>query len=212
MQVKSVLLARRQMEDPLLQISFHDPRWLATFPLTHASILDYFSLSTGAQGFYDRSANNETLRGQNITDPREQQEHLRQLTGLEYVVTEVKEQEGFYVICKQMRRAPDDVAPLAYYYCLHGVIYMTPPVSAVLTARIRNAIHLLTSSFEEVRRRVRFSVTTGYSYTLGEADSPVSAAPTEAAPTIVGLDENVVKRAAHFLFTKVQLTPCIFAA
>lgn len=200
------------MEDPLLQISFHDPRWLASFPLNQTSILDYFSLSTGAQGFYDKSANNETLRAQNIHDPREQQEHLRQLTGLEYIVSEAKEQEGFYVICKQMRRSPEDAIPLAYYYCLHGIIYMSPPVSAVLTARVRNAIHQLTSSFEEVRKRVRFTLATGYSYNLADDtdDKPTPAVDTNSVPLINGLDDNVVKRAFGFLASKVPHVHCHF--
>ena len=43
-------------------ISFHDPVWLETFPLTKDTVMDYFALST----FYDKTCNNQQCKMQRL--------------------------------------------------------------------------------------------------------------------------------------------------
>ena len=109
----------------LAETCWNDPTWLALYPLTAVTAMDYFALSP----FY------------------------RPGPELEYVVTEVQEPHLF-VIRQQRRRGPDQAQPLAsgVFFILDQVVYQAPSLHAVLRGRLGRCLHSLRASFEQVEK------------------------------------------------------------
>jgi len=161
-------------EDDLSGISFHDPRWLQAFPLTKDTVLDYFSLSSGDQGFYDRTCNNQICKMQGLPLDK-----LKEMVGLEYTVVESLE-PYLYVIRKSRRESPTDVTPLASFYCLNGVIYQAPTLLSACNSRIISSIFYLRNALAEIKKFEKFSPASGYYWDF-EASGDINMPPPGTA-------------------------------
>ena len=85
------------------------------------------------------------------------------MVGIEYELLHVQE-PILYVIRKQHRHSPTQVTPLADYYIVAGYVYQAPDLESVINSRMLNAIHHLTSAFEEVQNYFKFHPSDGYSW------------------------------------------------
>lgn len=114
-------------EDPKHVVFRFDP-WLATFPLTENSAMEYFSLSP----FYDHTCTNEGLRAQGMR--MDDGEALKERTGMEYVVMAAKPPHLF-AIAKRKRTSPHKTNIVAMYYILDGNVYQAPTLRDVISSR-----------------------------------------------------------------------------
>ncbi|XP_043483233.1 mediator of RNA polymerase II transcription subunit 6 [Leptopilina heterotoma] len=147
---------RPPVTENLLALSWHDSAWIPM--LNPTNIMDYFAERTNP--FYDRTCNNETIKMQRLGP-----EHLKNLTGIEYILLHVQE-PILYVIRKQHRHSPNptDATPLADYYIIAGVVYQAPDLSSVINSRLLTTIHHLQSAFDEVSSCSRYHPSKGYSW------------------------------------------------
>ena len=70
--------------------------------------------------------------------------------GIEYVLTACQE-PVLYVIKRQQRLAPDRARQEAFYYVLHGSIYMAPCLHTCLTSRLKRCLFSLESAFSQLQ-------------------------------------------------------------
>ncbi|KAG2457892.1 MED6 polymerase, partial [Polypterus senegalus] len=96
--------------------------------LNPGNVLDYFSERSNP--FYDRTCNNEVVKMQRLT-----LDHLNQMVGVEYILLHAQE-PILYIIRKQQRQSPTQVAPLADYYIILGVVYQAPDLGSVIGSRV----------------------------------------------------------------------------
>eukprot|EP01102_Stenamoeba_stenopodia_P013920 TRINITY_DN4570_c0_g1_i2.p1 TRINITY_DN4570_c0_g1~~TRINITY_DN4570_c0_g1_i2.p1 ORF type:complete len:259 (+),score=59.18 TRINITY_DN4570_c0_g1_i2:198-974(+) len=136
-------------------ISFHDTVWTSKFGLpTPPDVLTYFSMSS----FYDRTCNNEVIKMQQLP-----MEKMREMKGIEYQVVD-SNPPFLYVIRKQHRESPDEVHPLATYYIINGVVYPSPSIQAVLTARITTSLYHFQQAIDSLRDHVQFNYSKPHTY------------------------------------------------
>lgn len=135
-------------------ISFHDPVWLETFPLTKDTAMDYFALST----FYDKTCNNQQCKMQRLP-----LESMKQMKGIEYELILSKE-PSLFVIRKQVRHSPETVTHTGTYYVLHGSIYASPVVHTVISEQLRRSLFYLKEGFSSLVGKVKFSLGQGANY------------------------------------------------
>ncbi|ELU04232.1 hypothetical protein CAPTEDRAFT_168225 [Capitella teleta] len=135
-----------------LSLSWHDPAWIHI--LNPSNVMDYFSDKNNP--FYDRTCNNEIIKMQ-----RGNQEQLGNMTGLEYILLHVQE-PILYVIRKQHRHSQSQVAPLADYYIIAGIVYQAPDLGSVISSRLLNTTHALESAFEEANGFSKYHPSKGY--------------------------------------------------
>ncbi|PRQ34037.1 putative transcription regulator MED6 family [Rosa chinensis] len=69
------------------------------------------------------------------------------MTGIEYVLTKVKE-PNLFVITKQKKDAPETITPVATYYVLYGSIYQAPSLRNVLEAKMGRVMHHISNAFK----------------------------------------------------------------
>ncbi|KAL7306702.1 hypothetical protein TKK_0001374 [Trichogramma kaykai] len=147
-------------ENPL-GLSWHDSAWIPM--LNPGNIMDYFSERTNP--FYDRTCNNETIKMQRLTN-----EHLQNLTGIEYTLLHVQE-PILYVIRKQHRHSPTQVTPINDYYIIAGVVYQAPDLGSVINSRLLTTVNHLQSAFEEASSFSRYNPNKGYFWDFGNKGS-----------------------------------------
>ncbi|ODV89666.1 hypothetical protein CANCADRAFT_14293, partial [Tortispora caseinolytica NRRL Y-17796] len=121
------------------EVSWRSPEWVRMNGLTTENVLDYFALSP----FYDRTANNQVLKMQQVTGSLIEQ--LRRMRGIEFVVAVAKEPE-LWVIRKQNRIGPDETIPLSTYFVANEIIYMAPSVYSVVSSHVLNLTKSLKDS------------------------------------------------------------------
>uniref|UniRef100_T1JAN2 Mediator of RNA polymerase II transcription subunit 6 n=1 Tax=Strigamia maritima TaxID=126957 RepID=T1JAN2_STRMM len=117
----------------MLGISWHDSAWIPI--LKPNNVLDYFSERSNP--FYDRTCNNEVIKMQRLNP-----EQMNNMTGIEYVLFYAQE-PILYVVRKQHRHGPNQVAPLFHYYIIAGVVYQSPDIGSIINARMLSAAHHL---------------------------------------------------------------------
>lgn len=129
--------------------------YMQMFPLTEATVLDYFALSQ----FYDRTCTNEQLRmqtrftttaagGQAIV-------RLEDMVGIEYVVHKVLPPHLF-IIHKRLRHSEADVDVLASYYILDGTIYQAPSLLSLLKCRVTSSLAYLNEAIQMSTDNLRY--------------------------------------------------------
>ena len=154
------------------QYTYTDIQWLQAFGLGKTTALDYFATSP----FFDRNCSNQVLRTQGIFDSPEQ---LAQMTGLEYILDQMRCVEpSLFVIRKQRRTGPREVQLLEVYYCLDGVIFQAAAMIDVLRARTAKASNQLLQSFQAYTQSMSSSESV-------ENESPLS---TEGGPRTGNVD------------------------
>ncbi|KAF3780393.1 Mediator of RNA polymerase II transcription subunit 6 [Nymphaea thermarum] len=201
-------------------ICFRDQLWLNTFPLDRNLVFDYFALSP----FYDWSCNNEQLRMRSIhpLDPSQLTlvpltpplhtlppiplppflyfllTVLRNMTGTEYVLSEVLEPHLF-VIRKQKRDSPEKVTPMLSYYILDGSIYQAPQLCNVFSSRIARALYHIQKAFSIAASKLE---------KIGHVDSENDSAIVEPRTTVKdAIDLKEVKRVDHILGSLLRKLP-----
>ncbi|PJF19236.1 putative mediator complex subunit 6 [Paramicrosporidium saccamoebae] len=138
--------------EELAYVCFRDVAWLQAYPLTEASVLDYFSLSQ----FYERTCNNEVLKMQaRYTDNAALLSQLHKMTGTEFAVVRSTPPKLF-VIAKQQRHSSDKVSVLSVYYILNGSIFMAPSLYAVVGNRITASLHHLGEAIDYAKGFLSF--------------------------------------------------------
>ncbi|RKP05067.1 MED6 mediator sub complex component-domain-containing protein [Thamnocephalis sphaerospora] len=150
----------------LTKLEWHFPEWLAQFgPLNPVNVLDYFEHSP----FWDPTCNNAVLKMQTQYNALEAlQEHLRQMTGVEFAVVHER-WPALFVIRKQNRRSPTEVLPLTVYHVVHGRIYQSPDMLTLLNTRMLTSLHHLETAMHRARELVEFQPSSGYSWRTNEA-------------------------------------------
>eukprot|EP00871_Galdieria_phlegrea_P005695 jgi/Galph1/612/GphlegSOOS_G5371.1 len=134
-------------ENDLAHVSWKDNWFLANFPLTSETILDYFSASP----FYDTSSNNEQVRMQGL-DPQV----LLTMIGVEYVVT-CAEEPHFFVVEKQYRHNQEKTETLDIFYVLEGTIYKSPSFQRLISARLSESFFQIEKSLSILQDHSVFS-------------------------------------------------------
>jgi mediator of RNA polymerase II transcription subunit 6 len=133
--------------DDLTHVSWRDNFFLANFPLTQDTVLDYFSGSP----FYDASCNNEQVRMQGL-DPAV----LNNMVGTEYIVTNQQE-PSFFVIEKVYRYDKETTETLQVFYILEGTVYQCPSLRSLLLSRLSESFFHLSCSFQSLQQASLFS-------------------------------------------------------
>lgn len=133
-----------------------DRPWL--YQLNQHNVLNYFADKNNI--FYDHTCNNEHIRmlGRNPSD-------LERMKGVEYVLLQAQE-PILYVIRKQERFSPTNVAPLANYYIIAGVIHQAPDLKSIVESKLLTAIYNLQSAFEECFNYARFHPSVDYQWSF----------------------------------------------
>ncbi|GJQ11393.1 hypothetical protein GpartN1_g3184.t1 [Galdieria partita] len=133
--------------DDLAHLSWRDNWFLANFPLTSDTVLDYFSGSP----FYDPSCNNEQIRMQGL-DPSV----LYNMVGTEYVVTNQQE-PVFFIVEKVHRYNKEETKTLQIFYILEGTVYQSPSLRSLLLSRLSESFFHISGSFESLQQSSLFS-------------------------------------------------------
>lgn len=95
------------------------------------------------------------------------------MIGIEYIVLHVQE-PILYVIRKQHRSSPVQIAPLADYYILAGTVYQAPDLQSVVNSRLTTSVHNLISAFDETISYMKYHPTKGYSWDFGKETAAAS--------------------------------------
>jgi mediator of RNA polymerase II transcription subunit 6 len=164
--------------------------------------MDYFALSTGPGGFYDRTSNNEILRMQGFQAPA-LFEKLKEMTGVEYVLVESNE-PTLFIIRKQSRESSSLTTALDLFYILNGVIYKAPDLLSICTSRLRKMIYHFQNALQQVEKEVRFDPARGYFWSY---DAPVLEAAVQTKKAVIEPERTreqkwVIDRALVSLFEK----------
>lgn len=114
------------------------------FPLTAASVLDYFALSQ----FYDRTCTNEQLRMQTRFTAAAggpaapHTARLEDMVGTEYAVSRAAPPRLF-VLHRRQRHGPAEAEVTASYYVLDGTVYQAPDLLSLLRCRLATSLTYL---------------------------------------------------------------------
>ncbi|PRP89169.1 putative mediator of RNA polymerase II transcription subunit [Planoprotostelium fungivorum] len=156
---------QNQSEDQT-SLSYRDNMWLQHNPLDVDTVLNYFRDSI----FYDWQCNNEQLRmQQRVPLPQSAiNEKLKQMKGIEYVATQAS--DGVFLIYKQDRRDQNMVIARASYYVIHGTIYQSPNIHAVLASRALKVAYHLQTALKKSCTFYRFDCSTGYTWNFSEKE------------------------------------------
>jgi len=141
--------------DNLLQLSWSDSAWVPH--LNTANVMDYFSERTNP--FYSRDCNNEFLKMQQNA----RIDALQHMQGQEYMLLHAQD-PILYIIRKQQRYSPSQVAPLAAYHIIAGQVFQTPDVGSVINSRLASATAHLNASFTELSSLSSYHPSKGYSW------------------------------------------------
>ena len=105
-----------------------DPAYIQQVgPITKDNALDYFSYSFPT--FYEKDSNNELLRTQGLSMDRLKYKFvfflfvIRELTGVEFVLTKADEQQNLFFIEKRIRLSPNETHTISLYYIQNGVVF-----------------------------------------------------------------------------------------
>lgn len=120
--------AKMATEEELRHVVFRCDPWLASFPLTEATAIEYFSLSP----FYEKDCLNETLRARGIRP--DEVEAMKSMVGTEYVVL-ASRPPHLFAIAKRRRMNPERTKLIAMYYLLDGNVYQAPTLLELITSR-----------------------------------------------------------------------------
>ncbi|XP_039597538.1 mediator of RNA polymerase II transcription subunit 6 [Polypterus senegalus] len=160
-------MATVDLRDNLLGISWVDSGLVPL--LNPGNVLDYFSERSNP--FYDRTCNNEVVKMQRLT-----LDHLNQMVGVEYILLHAQE-PILYIIRKQQRQSPTQVAPLADYYIILGVVYQAPDLGSVIGSRVLSAVHGIQSAFDEAMSYCRYHPSKGYWWQFKDHDEREKSKP-----------------------------------
>ncbi|EPY52181.1 mediator complex subunit Pmc5 [Schizosaccharomyces cryophilus OY26] len=157
----------------LSNIQWRMPEWVQSVGgLRTENVLDYFSFSP----FYDHKSNNQMLKMQsqfNALDLGDLNNHLRRLTGTQFVVTH--ERPPFlWIIQKQHRLNEQEVKPLSTYFVCNENIYMAPNAYTLLATRMLNATHSLQTALKKIENIPQYHPQEGYTYPQKISDNPSS--------------------------------------
>jgi mediator of RNA polymerase II transcription subunit 6 len=154
--------------EELAYVCFRDVAWLSSYPLSEASVLDYFALSQ----FYERTCNNEVLKMQaRFTDNAALLTQLHKMTGIEYAVVKSTPPKLF-VIAKQERHSPEKVSIQNVYYVLDGSVFMAPSLQSIVSSRVTASLHYLGDALDYAKQFLSFDAATcQYSLSLTQANS-----------------------------------------
>ncbi|EPX72198.1 mediator complex subunit Pmc5 [Schizosaccharomyces octosporus yFS286] len=157
----------------LSNIQWRMPEWVQSVGgLRTENVLDYFSFSP----FYDHKSNNQMLKMQsqfNALDLGDLNNHLRRLTGTQFVVTQ--ERPPFlWIIQKQHRLNEQEVRPLNTYFVCNENIYMAPNAYTLLATRMLNATHSLQTALKKIENMPQYHPQEGYTYPQKISDNSSS--------------------------------------
>ena len=99
--------------------------------------------------FYEEESNNEELRTQMVFQGY--QERLRQMTGVQFVVSEFFPDRNLFWIQKRHRTSPTKHDVVSVYYALNFVIFQAPTLSHIVDTRINNSIFFQKKAFEVIQ-------------------------------------------------------------
>eukprot|EP01112_Ceratiomyxa_fruticulosa_P007394 TRINITY_DN1916_c0_g1_i1.p1 TRINITY_DN1916_c0_g1~~TRINITY_DN1916_c0_g1_i1.p1 ORF type:complete len:236 (-),score=55.88 TRINITY_DN1916_c0_g1_i1:82-789(-) len=130
---------------------------------------------------------------------------LRQLTGIEYILSHWQE-PVLYVITKQYRKSEVDVVPKVVYYIIDGTIYQSPSAHNVFSARIVQCAYQIRESFKEISQYANFSPLSGYSWKWNEKEKPaITSGPSVVVSHRKQLDES--KKLNNAIISVMQKYP-----
>lgn len=199
------------MKMHLDELQWKSPEWIQTFGLHTDNVLDYFSESP----FFDKTANNQVIKMQrqfaeptatatysddwSHLDPLRREvlqrypqhaqleRELAKLTGMEYVVAEVREPD-FWVIKKQERG--NTITTLMTYYVIGANVYQSPRVSDVLRGRAVSATLSLQRCLSDMQELLEFHPAQGLRWVAhphsptSPSNNPTSTVPNTNAQTV----------------------------
>ncbi len=165
------LSAYSHVDDPArLHEAFRHEEWLQAYPLTLATVLDYFAFSQ----FYQMDCLNESYKLQGFTGlALAAAMASSNAAGVEYVArvpgqgqgqapiaarpgssssssaSAESQQADLFVIERRLRGADGSVAVLSVYYCLRGTIYQVPDLSTLVSSRVERAAEAVTKAAKE---------------------------------------------------------------
>lgn len=102
-----------------------DELFLRQFGLNENNVMEYFSNSP----FYDNSSNNQTLREQNLPLT-----NLKEMKGIQFSI--IDQNAELYVIAKLRRESETSTTNIAFFYILHGDVFMSPDIQSVVKTRL----------------------------------------------------------------------------
>ncbi|KAK9458915.1 MED6 mediator subfamily complex component-domain-containing protein, partial [Lipomyces oligophaga] len=153
-------------KQPLDELQWRAPEWIAQWGLRTDNVLDYFAQSP----FYDRSSNNQTLKMQSQFNAPMMQlsditNALEAMRGVEFAIVKSNPSSALWVIRKQERLSPSEVVVLATYFVIEENIYMAPAVYSVLSSRLMSCARDMRQALVLAADKLpNFSPTLGYSY------------------------------------------------
>lgn len=150
--------------EPLDEIQWKSPEWIQQFGLHSENVLDYFSESP----FYDRTSNNQVLKMQfqfqQVPPNVHPQEYLRQklveMVGVEFIIAYVKEPD-FWIVRKQKRLSPSNVAVQQDYYIVGANIYQAPKIYDILSSRLLSSINSVKLSLDVLNKISNYNIGNG---------------------------------------------------
>lgn len=98
--------------------------------------------------FYQKESNNEQLRTQLQTSGI--QESLKEMKGIQFVVTQLYPEKNLFWIEKRNRTSPRDFTVISVYYMLNFTIFQAPTLSHIVDTRINNSIFFQKKAFEMI--------------------------------------------------------------
>lgn len=143
-------------------ICFHDPNFLASFPLTHDNILQYFSTSQ----FYDSTCINEILKMQSQFAGIDIGHKLTTTPGVYYQVVDNMDSNmdnSLFIIAKK-KFDGTNTTTLKLYYCIHGYIYAAPTTKLISEARMTDALWYLSEALNHYEDQKKFNWLEGFKY------------------------------------------------
>ena len=120
--------------------SFRHDAWLESYPLTEATVLDYFAWSP----WYDKDCVNEQLKALGLPADAAAAQHL---AGAEFALRRTgHERAGLFVIEKRVRAPGTAPVPAAVFAVVEGTVYPCPDLGALLAGRVARAAHHLAAA------------------------------------------------------------------
>lgn len=117
------------MQNELSNICFRDQNYLNVNPLTKATVMNYFMLSS----FFDQKSINKYCIDHSL-DFIKQRDHL---SGIEYNLISANKENDLFIIGKLYRKQKQTMH-LGYFYIFKGTIYQAPDLYSVISSNIQS--------------------------------------------------------------------------